>query len=157
MTLKVGDLSPNFEFVTSDGASKSLHDIQGRVVLFFYPKAFTPGCTSEACSIRDTLEDLQQHGVQEVIGISTDDQETQQRFAETYNLPYLLLSDKDGSISKSYGVFRKLLFLVQFSDRVTYVIGEDKRIEAVFLNGITGRKSKYGLKFHGREIIEKIG
>ncbi len=150
MKLKEGESAPDFMV----GKTK-LHQIPGRKIVFFFPKAFTPGCTKEACAIQDTFEDIKELGINTVIGVSMDDQKTLEKFKESYGLEYTFVSDKQGEISKQYGVYKNFL-LTKISDRVTFIINEDNKIEKRVELGITGRKSKVGLENHGKEILQLL-
>ena len=128
--LQVGDKAPEFTLPKADGELLSLSDFRGRaeVVLFFYPKDNTPGCTAEACSFRDRYEVFRDAGA-EVIGISTDSSESHTRFAARFRLPFVLLSDKEGEIRERYGV-RATFGL--FPGRTTFVIDREGVIRHVF-------------------------
>jgi len=128
--LKVGDPAPAFELSDAHGRIVRLQDFLGQkpVVLYFYPKDNTPGCTAEACSFRDAYEDFQEVGA-EVIGVSSDSSDSHQQFTGRYNLPFLLLSDPGGALRKRYGV-RSTLGLLP--GRVTYVINREGVICHIF-------------------------
>jgi peroxiredoxin Q/BCP len=126
----VGDTAPNFGLQTSNGSYVALEDFLGKknVVVYFYPKDFTRGCTAEACSFRDSYEAFTDLGA-EVIGISSDSQNSHRDFAQRHHLPFVLLSDVDGSVRKAYGV-KKTLGL--FAGRVSFVIDKKGIIRHVF-------------------------
>jgi peroxiredoxin Q/BCP len=128
--LAVGDIAPNFRLPTSDGSYVALEGFLGRknVVVYFYPKDFTQGCTAEACSFRDSYEAFKDLGA-EVIGISSDNQSSHRNFAQQHHLPFVLLSDVEGSVRKAYGV-KKTLGL--FPGRVSFVIDKKGIIRHVF-------------------------
>jgi peroxiredoxin Q/BCP len=149
--LNVGDEAPDFTYINNEGTSINLHHIQGKKIVFFFPKAFTRGCTKEAISIQENYQDLKDLGVREVIGISLDSKDKLKKFCTTYNFEYIMQSDKDHEISKSYGVFRNR-FIFKFSDRDTFIINRSNIIEKIMQNGLTGRKSKLGLHNQGIEI-----
>jgi peroxiredoxin Q/BCP len=125
-----GSLAPGFRLQTSTGEYVSLEDFRGKknVVVYFYPKDFTKGCTAEACEFRDSYEEFKNLGA-EVIGISNDDQKSHEAFASEHKLPFILLSDTDGSIRKSYGV-KKTFGLVP--GRVSFVIDKNGMVRHVF-------------------------
>lgn len=104
MPVKVGDTAPDFTLPAQDGSTISLRDFRGQqaVVLYFYPKDDTPGCTAESCAFRDQYEVFKTAGA-EVIGVSGDSSESHQKFAAKHNLPFTLLSDKDNQVRKQYG------------------------------------------------------
>ncbi len=103
--LKIGDTAPDFSLLDEHGLPVSLKDFCGKkvVVLYFYPKDFTPGCTAEACSFRDDYKPYQDKDAV-VIGISLDSVESHSKFSEKYNLPFAILSDKSKEVAKAYGV-----------------------------------------------------
>jgi thioredoxin-dependent peroxiredoxin len=128
--LSVGDLAPSFRLPTSNGGYVSLQDFLGKknIVVYFYPKDFTRGCTAEACSFRDSYEAFTDLGA-EVIGISSDNESSHRDFAQQHKLPFILLSDVDGSVRKAYGV-KKTLGL--FAGRVSFVIDKKGIIKHIF-------------------------
>ena len=126
----IGSPSPRLRLETSAGENVSLKDFHGKknVVVYFYPKDFTRGCTAEACEFRDSYEEFKNLGA-EVIGISNDNQKSHEAFASEHKLPFILLSDPDGSVRKSYGV-KKTLGLVP--GRVSFVIDKNGIVRHVF-------------------------
>lgn len=128
--VQVGDRAPAFTLCAQDGATVNLEDLLGKgwVVLYFYPKDDTPGCTTEACSFRDSYEVFKEAGA-EVIGISSDSADAHQRFAARYHLPFLLLSDEKGAVRKLYGVPTTMGIL---PGRVTYVIDKESIVRHIF-------------------------
>jgi peroxiredoxin Q/BCP len=127
--LKVGDVAPDFSIAATNGTKVSLNSLRGRpVVLYFFPKAFTMGCTIETRQFRDNYEELSALGV-EVIGISVDRFDQQCRFASDNKLPFPLVGDEDKKICDNYGVLWPLIKLPQ---RITFVIDEAGLIQAVF-------------------------
>ncbi|OJH41808.1 peroxiredoxin [Cystobacter ferrugineus] len=139
MTIKVGDEAPDFNFTHKNGSPASLKSLrqQKAVVLYFYPKDDTPGCTAQACSFRDAYEDFIQAGA-EVIGVSSDETSSHESFAAKHRLPFTLLSDADGSLRKSYGVPRSFLGLLP--GRVTYVIDREGIVRHVFNSQLQATK-----------------
>ncbi len=126
--IAVGTAAPAFSAQDQTGATRSLSDYAGKpVVLFFYPKDQTPGCTREACAFRDAWDRFRASNVV-VLGVSTDDVSSHARFAAAHNLPFPLLADTAGSIARSYGVTLTL----NMAKRVTFLIGGDGRITHVF-------------------------
>lgn len=127
MPLSVGDTAPNFTVKDTNGNTVSLSDFAGKpVVLYFYPKDDTPGCTKEACGFRDTYADYQGKNVV-VLGVSMDDEASHQQFTEKFNLPFPLLADTDGAITKAYDVDGG-----GYAKRVTYVIDGAGKISNVY-------------------------
>lgn len=123
MSVKVGDTAPDFTLSDQNGSRVSLRDFRGKkaVVLYFYPKDDTPGCTAESCGFRDQYEVFKTAGA-EVIGVSGDSPQSHQQFAAKYNLPFTLLSDKDNKVRKEYGATMAFGFV---PGRVTYVIDQE--------------------------------
>ncbi len=152
MPLSEGVIAPDFEFEDIDGEKKRVSELKTKKVIFFYPKANTRGCTQEACSLRDYYAEIQQLGVH-VIGVSMDNERDLEEFKKKNHLPYPLVSDQDGKIAEKYGVRKKFLW-IEMADRVTFLLDEKNRILKIFSLGITGRKAKYGLSQHGKEILE---
>ncbi len=133
--LKPGDPAPDFDLPSDSGERVRLRDLRGkRVVLYFYPKDDTPGCTTEACSFRDAWSELQRRGTV-VLGVSKDSPKSHVRFKEKYALPFTLLSDEDHAVADAYGVWGPKTFMgrqYEGMDRATFLIGPDGRIEAVW-------------------------
>jgi len=129
-TLRPGDRAPDFELSDAQGRTVRLADFRGKkpVVVYFYPKDDTPGCTAESCAFRDRYEDFTAAGA-EVIGISSDSPESHAKFAAKHRLPFTLLADRGGSVRKAYGVPATLGLL---PGRVTYVIDREGVIRHVF-------------------------
>ena len=129
MTLSVGTSAPAFTTVDDEGNSVSLSDFKGKtVVLYFYPKDDTPGCTKQAQSFRDSFTEYQNQDVI-ILGVSQDDRESHQKFKEKYNLPFKLLVDSDGTLTKAYDVDGG-----GYAKRVTYIIDGNGKISKVDSN-----------------------
>lgn len=127
--LSVGDEAPDFELPDQSGEPTRLSDYRGqRVVLYFYPKADTPGCTKEACSFRDVYGEFETQGLV-VLGVSTDPVEELQAFAEKYRLPFRLLADTEGKVARAYD---SLGSGQTTAERNTYVVDEEGHIAAVY-------------------------
>jgi len=137
MVLSEGVKAPDFELQDSEGKVHKLSDHAGEtIVVYFYPKDDTPGCTKEACSFRDSYADFKKAGVT-IIGISPDKVESHKKFKEKYALPFTLLADPDHAICEAYGVWGlKKSFGKQYEGvfRTTYVIGPEGKIKRVFEN-----------------------
>ncbi len=132
--LKIGDRAPDFSLPDKDGNLVSISDFRGKkVVLYFYPKDNTPGCTRQACAFAGLYGEFQKKNI-EVIGISRDSVSSHAKFAEKYGLPFILLSDPELDVIKAYGVWqeKKLYGKVSFGVvRTTFIINEEGTIEAV--------------------------
>ncbi len=130
IVLREGDWAPDFELPDLTGKKIRLSEFRGKkiVVLYFYPKDDTPGCTREACSFRDSYSVYKEAGA-EVLGVSLDGVSSHQRFASKYNLPFTLLSDHEKTISKTYGVLRPT---GTSTDRVTFIIDKEGRIAKIY-------------------------
>jgi peroxiredoxin Q/BCP len=135
--MQVNDKAPDFTTVDENGKEVSLKDFRGKaVVLFFYPKADTPGCTKEACGFRDAYKQIQKTGAV-VLGISADSSDKQKKFQDKYDLPYTLLADTDKKICNAFGVIKdKNMYGKIFKGiaRTTFVIAPDGKIQHIFNN-----------------------
>ena len=131
MSLKIGDIVPNFTAKDSHGEVFESQSVLGRkpLVIYFYPKDNTPGCTTEACSFRDQYEDFKDLGA-EVIGISSDSVSSHQQFTRQFKLPFILLSDSDKKIRKLFGVPTGMFGLIP--GRVTYVTDKNGVVQMIF-------------------------
>src|SRR5260370_10516892 len=136
--VQVGDAAPDFTLPTQSGVPVSLKDFIGKtaIVLYFYPRDNTPGCTTEACAFRDSYEVFKDAGA-EVIGISSDSTESHQQFASQHRLPFILLSDKKGVVRKRYGVSATFGLL---PGRVTYIIDKQVILRPVFSQQLAAEK-----------------
>ena len=132
--LKVGDNAPSFSGTDQNGKQHSLADYKGKkLVVFFYPKANTPGCTAEACDLRDNCERFQANNY-ELIGVSADSAKAQKKFEEKYSFPFALLADEDKSVIEAFGVWGPKKFMGKEYDgihRTTFVIDENGTITDV--------------------------
>jgi len=135
LALKVGDMAPGFTAKVADGSSISLSDFKGRhVVLYFYPRDDTPGCTKEACGFRDLYQKLQKKDAV-VIGVSPDTVASHAKFATKFRLPFLLASDDEKKIVQAYGAWGQKSFLgrkYMGTYRITFLIGPDGRIKNIW-------------------------
>lgn len=147
MPVQVGDTAPDFTLPSQSGETVSLKDFIGKksVVLYFYPKDDTPGCTAEACGFRDSYEVFKEAGA-EVIGVSDDSSASHQKFATKYNLPFILVSDTGKQLRKLYGVPSTLGLL---PGRVTYVIDKNGVVRHIF-------NSQFNFKGHIEEALKTL-
>lgn len=147
--LKEGDKAPIFKGIDQSGNKVSLSDLKGKkVILYFYPKDMTPGCTAQACNLRDNYTELLKKGYA-VVGVSTDGEKSHQKFAEKYDLPFPLLADEDRKIVEQYGVWGEKKFMGKVYDgthRTTFLINENGVIDKII--------SKPDTKNHTEEILE---
>ncbi len=135
LALKEGDKAPAFTANTNGGGKVSLADYKGRnVILYFYPKDDTPGCTKEACAFRDYFADFKKKGAV-VLGVSTDAVKSHDKFVEKFKLPFTLLADEDKKIVGAYGVWGEKMFMgrkYMGTHRVTFLIGPDGKIRKIW-------------------------
>jgi len=147
--LKEGSTAPAFNTRDSEGRAVQLKDFRGKkVVLYFYPKDDTPGCTKEACSFRDAFADFEKRGIK-VLGISTDNEASHKKFVQKYRLPFTLLTDTDHSISEKYGTYGQKKFMGRTYlgvYRKTFLIDEKGKIKRIF--------EKVKPDEHAREVLE---
>ena len=146
--LKEGDEAPGIRVSTDTGEEFRLSDLKGqRVVLYFYPKADTPGCTTEACEFRDDIHQFAKKGAA-VVGISPDKPAAQAKFKGKYGLPFTLLADEDKAAAQAYGVWKEKNMYgrkVMGIERTTFVIGPDGKIEKIY--------AKVKAKEHAAEVM----
>ena len=154
ITLKPGDPAPDFSATTTDGKRVALQDFRGRkLVLYFYPKDDTPGCTKQACSLRDHNAQIAAKGAA-VLGVSTQDEASHQAFTKKFNLNFPLLADKDGAVGRAYGtlggkgIMAKLMTAVGMAERVTFIIDERGRIAHVI--------DRPDVANHAEEVLAKL-
>lgn len=147
--LKIGDEAPPFTAIDQDGNPISLNEFRGKkLILYFYPKDDTPGCTAEACNLRDNYNLLLKKGYM-IIGVSADDDRSHKKFIEKYELPFPLIPDKEKKILKAYGAWgKKKLYGREYDGilRTTYVISEKGVIEKIF--------TRVDTKNHTEQILE---
>ena len=150
--LKEGDNAPDFAVKNQNGEEIKLSDFHGKkVVLYFYPKDDTPGCTKEACSLRDGFEQCKQNGI-EILGVSTDDEQSHQKFISKYELPFTLLADTDHAVADLYESYGEKKFMGKTYDgvlRKTFLIDEAGKIVRIF--------DKVKVDEHADEILEAFG
>jgi peroxiredoxin Q/BCP len=132
MKLKVGEKAPDFELQSTGNRSFHLADClnEGKLILYFYPKDFTPGCTAEACGFRDEFSDLRNSQLR-VFGISLDSIESHEKFKREHRLPFDLLSDADGKVARLYGEYNGLF---RMANRVTFILDSDGKILSITKN-----------------------
>lgn len=147
-TLKPGDKAPDFSATDQDGKPISLSDYKGKkVILYFYPKDNTPGCTEEACSLRDGYPELSKEGY-EIIGVSADSSKSHKGFKEKHNLPFRLVADQDQKVINTYGVWgEKSMYGKKYFGilRTTFLISGDGIIEQVI--------DKVKTKDHAKQVL----
>jgi len=135
LKLKEGDRAPEFSAETNGGGKISLAELKGKnVILYFYPKDDTPGCTKEACAFRDGFSEFKKRGAV-ILGVSTDPVKAHDKFADKFKLPFLLLADTDKKIVEAYGAWGEKSFMgrkYMGTHRVTFLIGPDGRIKKIW-------------------------
>ncbi len=150
--LKVGDAAPDFELDSDTGETVRLSGLRGKkVVLYFYPKDDTPGCTTEACEFRDRFHQIDESGAV-VLGVSPDGVKSHQKFRSKYELPFALLSDPDHAVADAYGAWgEKQMYGKKYEGvlRTTYIIDERGHVEQVF--------GKVKPKGHGDAVVQALG
>ena len=148
-TLKVGDKVPGFTANNQDGVAISLSDYKGKkLIVFFYPKASTPGCTAEACNLRDNYKELQKLGY-ELLGVSADSEKRQTNFRNKYEFPFPLLADENKVVIKAFGVWGEKKFMGKVYDgihRKTFIVNENGVVERVI--------DKVKTKDHASQILD---
>ena len=140
--------APAFTLYDEKGVAHSLSDFKGKwVILYFYPKDDTPGCTTEACSLRDARDTLAEMGA-EIIGISRDEPNSHEKFKAKYSLNFLLLTDKEAKVINAYGAWGKKMFGKEGILRKTFIINPESQVVKVY-----GRVTPMG---HGEQVIEDL-
>ena len=146
---KEGSIAPDFSTTDAEGRNIRLKDFRGeKVVLYFYPKDDTPGCTKEACSFRDAFSDFKKRGIK-ILGVSPDKEASHKKFADKYKLPFTLLVDTDHSIADAYGTYGQKKFMGRTYmgiKRTTFLIDEQGKIKKVF--------EKVKPDEHAREVLD---
>lgn len=149
MSLKIGDKAPDFSGFDQDGKFRQLEDYKGKkLVVFFYPKANTPGCTAEACDLRDNFERFKANNY-ELLGVSADSQKAQLKFKDKFSFPFPLLADEEKEVIQAFGVWGPKKFMGRTYDgihRTTFVINEEGIIEDVI--------SDVKTKAHANQILK---
>jgi peroxiredoxin Q/BCP len=149
--LRVGDLAPDFTLPDQTGEKRQLSDFRGRwVVLYFYPRDNTPGCTKEACGFRDLFPKFQRRKVA-VLGVSTDSVRSHQKFAEKYALPFPLLADEEKTVVRAYGVWGEKTFMgrrTMGTHRISFLIDPDGRIAKIY--------EKVKPETHAEEVLRDL-
>jgi peroxiredoxin Q/BCP len=149
--LKEGDKAPEIRLRTDSGGEFKLSGLKGkRVALYFYPRADTPGCTTEACEFRDGIESFAKKGAV-VVGVSPDTPAAQAKFKSKYNLPFALLADEEKAAAQAYGVWKEKNLYGRKSmgiERTTFIIGPDGRIEKIY--------AKVKAQGHAVQVLENL-
>lgn len=149
--LEEGEKAPDFKVLASNGETVSLKDFKGqRVVLYFYPKDDTPGCTVEACGFRDQYKKIQKAGAV-ILGVSPDSLKSHGKFIDKYKLPFLLLADEEKEVCKAFGVWvKKSMYGREYMgvQRATFIISEKGKIEKIY--------PKVDTKIHDQEILKYL-
>ena len=147
--LNEGDKAPSFAAKDENGNKVKLSDYKGKkLALYFYPRDMTPGCTKQACSLRDGFSDLKKNNI-EVVGVSTDDEKKHQKFIAKYELPFTLIADTDQKVSEKYGVWvEKNMYGKKYMGikRTTFLIDEDGKIVKIF--------KKVKVSEHADEVLD---
>lgn len=150
--LKIGDIAPKFEGLNEDGESVSLSDFKGsKLILFFYPKDDTPGCTKEACNLRDNFKYFEKKGFK-ILGVSPDTVKKHRKFSDKYEFQYPLLADTEKEVINAYGVWGPKKFMgreIIGVHRTTFIIDEEGKIEQII--------KKVKTKVHSDQIKEEMG
>ena len=141
--LKVGDTAPNFTLPNEKGETVTFHDIAGKKVLYYYPMDSTPGCTKQACSLRDGHQDLKNKGIT-VVGISSDSVDSHKKFAQNHKLPFTLLSDVKNEVAKLYGTAGTFM-----NSRITFLVDEKNKIVKILKD--------IKVKSHAEQILKEFG
>lgn len=148
-TLKIGDKVPSFTAKDQDGNTISLDDYKGKkLIVFFYPKASTPGCTAEACNLRDNYKELQIEGYK-LLGVSADSEERQSKFKDKYKFPFPLLADEDHKVINAFGVWGPKKFMGREYDgihRKTFIVDGDAIVTKII--------DKVKTKDHAAQLLE---
>ena len=148
-TLKIGDKAPELNITNQNGENLSLTNYTGKkLIIYFYPKDMTPGCTAESCDLRDNYTKLLKEGY-EVLGISCDDQKSHRKFIEKYNLPFDLAADEEKEVVKAYDVWGPKKFMgreYMGISRTTFIIDEESRISDII--------TKVDTKAHANQILK---
>lgn len=151
MVLKEGMKAPDFKAFASNGKTISLKDFKGKtIVLYFYPKDDTPGCTKEACGFRDAHKKIEKTGAV-ILGVSPDSVKAHEKFIDKFSLPFLLLADEDKKICQSYGVWvKKSMYGREYMgvQRATFIISKNGKIDKIY--------PKVDTKIHDQEVLQYL-
>jgi peroxiredoxin Q/BCP len=151
MALKINDPAPDFELPAHDGSPVRLSDLRGKkVILYFYPRADTPGCTIEACEFRDLTPRIDERNAT-VLGVSPDPVEDVRKFRDKFNLPFRLLADADHEVAQAYDVWKERTIFgkkMMGAERTTFVIDENGKIAEVF--------EKVNAEGHASQVLERL-
>jgi len=146
--LKEGQTAPAFELMDGEGKPHRLRDYKGKtVLLYFYPRDNTPGCTTEACNFAESHKDYLRRGVI-ILGVSTDSSKSHEKFAAKYNLPFPLLADTDAEVTRAYGALKSFVPLVKKSRRVSFLINGTGKIVKIW--------DPVSAKVHNEEVLSYL-
>lgn len=146
-SLQIDQRAPDFTLKDADNNTHALSDYKGRfLVLYFYPKDDTPGCTKEACNFRDRTDELKKLGAA-VVGISIDSPESHRKFADKYQLPFTLLADSNGEVARRYGALSNFI-IAKIAKRHTFIIGPDSKIKKIYTH--------MDVSNHSQQIIDDL-
>lgn len=156
MNIDEGMLAPNFTFTNNQGTLKTLHEVDGRKIVYFFPMAFGEESIQQAKSFQDSYERLKELDIIEVIGISIDDQQKLNEFKLKCGLDYILISDQSKKISKAYGVYRNRI-LVKYAARITFIVGKNNNIEKIYSSGFLNEENEIFIENYAENIEKEIG
>ena len=156
MNIEEGMIAPNFTVTDSQGTLKTLHEINGRKIVYFFPMAYGEESVKQAKSFQDSYDRLRELDITEVIGISVDDQQKLNEFKLECGLDYILISDITKKISKSYGVYRNRI-IVKYATRTTFIIGSNNVIEKIYSNEFLNEENEIFIETYANNIEKELG
>jgi len=156
MDIEEGAVAPNFTLTDSHGTLKTLHEIEGRKIVYFFPIAFGNESIQQAKSFQDSYQRLRELDIIEIIGVSIDDQQKLNEFKLKCKLEFILVSDQAKKISKSYGVFRNRI-IIKYAARITFLIGRDNKIEKIYSGGFLNEDTEIFIETYANNIEKDLG